>query len=405
MDYNFIYNELSGKNISELSTAQITDMKDFILATINRASTNYNEILQRLLNSVPEKLDKRTGAIIYDALAPTAGELMQAYIELEIWKDETYLLTASGSDLDRKGEEYGVTRLKETQALRIAKFVDTNDNLVNVPIGSRFSVPESSNTITYFVQEYQSTGMAIIKCEQYGTIGNDYIGDILPLFSIDNLKTATITSTLTPAQDEEKDEPYRQRILDRINNKGFGGNIQDYKDYFIENITGASEPKVYPVWNGGGTVKVSVLDSEYNAITDEFKQQIKEILDPEEYTGQGIGIAPIGHVVTVDTPEKTEVNITADVSLEGVNVGQIQRSVEEYLEEYFLETRKTWVDYDTLRIFISQVIANILKVQGIQNVTNVKLNEMEQDLVLTSTAERQYLPILGEVTLNDITEV
>lgn len=405
MDYNFIYNELSGKNISDLTTAQITDMKDFILATINRSSTSYNEILQRLLNSVPDTLDKRTGSIIYDALAPTAGELMQSYIELEIWKDETYILTAVGEDLDRKGQEYGVPRLTKTQAKRIGKFVDTSDNLVNIPIGSRFSVPESSNTITYYVSEYQSTGIPLLVCEQYGTVGNEYSGDILPLFNIDNLKTATITGTLQPAQDDEEDDAYRERILDRINNKGFGGNIQDYKDYFIENITGTSEPKVYPTWAGGGTVKCSVLDSEFNAITEEFKKQIKEIIDPEEYTGQGIGIAPIGHVVTIDTPEETKVDIIANVTLEGVNVGQIQRSVEEYLEEYFLETRKTWVDYDTIRIFVSQVISNILKVQGIQNVTDVQLNGQSEDLSFTSTAEKQYLPVLGTVQLNDITEV
>lgn len=404
MDYNFIYNTLKTTSVASLTTAQITDMKDFILSVTGQVDTafSFDGILQRALSSVSDTLDKRTGAIIYDALAPTAGELAQAYIELQIWKDQVYILTATGENLDKLGDQYGITRQAATQAQRLGQLIDTNDTLVNVPIGSRFSVPESSATITYYVSEYQSTGVPVLICEQAGTQGNEYSGDILPLFNIDTLKTAKITGTLQPAQDNEDDDTYRERIIERINQKSFGGNIQDYIELFADEISGTSKPKVYPVWNGGGTVKISVLDSEYNPITDEFKQQIKEYIDPEEYTGQGIGTAPIGHKVTIDTPEKSLVNISANVTLEDVTVGQIQSSVEEYLEEYFLETRKTWVDYDTIRIFVSQIIANILKVQGVQNVTDVTLNEQSEDLAFTSTAEKQVIPFLGTVTLNEV---
>lgn len=403
MDYNFIYNELKGKNVEDLTTSQIAEMKSFILGITDQI-TNYqsfNQILQRQLNDVADDRDKRTGSIIYDALAPSSGEMAQNYIEIAIYTEQTYLLTATGENLDRKGAEYGVTREVATQAKRLGKLVDTNNNLVNIPINSRFTVPKSNNTITYYISEYQSTGIPVFICEQTGTQGNEYIGELLPLFSISNLKTAEISGILTPAQDKEDDDSYRQRIITRLNQKGFGGNIQDYKDYFTENITGTSEPKVYPIWNGGGTVKVSVLDSEYNPISDGFKELIKETLDPEEYTGQGVGIAPIGHKVTVDTPQKSEVNIEADVTLEGVTVGQIITSVKDSLENYFYETRSTWVDYETIRIFVAQVIARILETQGIQNVTNVKLNDQSNDLAFTSTAEVQYVPVLGEVTLNE----
>lgn len=362
---------------------------------------DFDTILKRMLDKVPANLDKRVGSIIYDALAPSAGELAQLYIELQIWKDQTYVLTAVGGDLDRKGEEYGVYRLQPTQSQRIGELIDTKDNLINIPINSRFTVPESNNTITYYVDRYIETGKPVLICEQLGTTGNEYVGELLPLFNIDNLKSSKIVSTLQPAQDKEDDEPYRARIIKRMNEKGFGGNIQDYKDYFIEHISGASEPKIYPVWNGGGTVKASVLDSEYNPITDEFKSEIKNIIDPEQYTGQGVGIAPIGHKVTIDTPKTIKVDITATVTLDGVTVGQIQTAINEYLEEYFLSTRKEWIKYETIRIFVSRVIEAILKVQGIQNVTNVTLNGQENDLTFTSTAQEQFIPVLGTVTLSE----
>lgn len=403
MDYNFIYKELSGIDVANLTTTQIQEMKNFILGITEQMPnyTTFTQILDRQLKNVPDDKDKRQGSIIYDALAPCSGEFANGYIVNKIQQDQVYLLTALGENLDKKGYEYGVEREVATKAIRIGRLIDTNENLVNMPIGSRFTVPESDNTITYIIKSYQSTGIPILECEQTGTQGNEYIGELLPLFSVNNLKLAEVAGTQQPAQDTEEDEPYRQRIIARIKNKGFGGNIQDYKNYFTENITGTSEPKVYPIWNGGGTVKVSVLDSEFNAISEEFKALIKEQLDPEQYTGQGIGIAPIGHKVTVDTPQEIVVNIQATVTLEGVTVGQIIETVKENLEAYFLETRKQWVKYDTIRIFVAQVISAILNVQGVQNVTNVLLNEGEEDLTFASTEIEQFIPVLGEVTLNE----
>lgn len=401
MDYNFLYNELSKTNIQDLTTEQIADMKEFIESVTSQSANTYNDILSRQLSDVSDEFDKRQGSIIYDALAPCSGELANKYIETQIYIDKTYLMTARGEDLDRKGEEYGVPRNKETKAQRIAQFVDNNDAMVNVPIGTRFSVPESNNTITYAVKSYKQIGVAIIECEQYGTIGNEYLGDILPLSSVE-LKSATIIGTEVPAQNDEEDEVYRERIIAHLNSKSFGGNVQDYIEYITEKITGTSKPHIYPVWNGGGTVKISVLDSQYNPITNEFKAEIKEIIDPTDKQGQGLGIAPIGHTVTIDTPTEVTVNITADVSLDGVTVGQVESAVQESLSIYFLNVRKMWADYNTIGIYISQVISRIIAVDGVLNVTNVELNGDDEDIELTSTASTQYVPVLGTITLTEV---
>jgi uncharacterized phage protein gp47/JayE len=43
----------------------------------------YEVILQRMLDRVPDTIDKREGSVIYDALAPAAVELQLMYIELD----------------------------------------------------------------------------------------------------------------------------------------------------------------------------------------------------------------------------------------------------------------------------------------------------------------------------------
>lgn len=44
----------------------------------------YEEILERMLERVPDDMDKREGSLIYDALAPAAIELQIMYIELDL---------------------------------------------------------------------------------------------------------------------------------------------------------------------------------------------------------------------------------------------------------------------------------------------------------------------------------
>lgn len=395
--------ELLTKNPSEFTLDDIAEMQSIM----NRLAGNipeyysYDNILRRMLAEIPDNMDKRPSSPIWNGLAPAASELANEYIEIQIYKDQTYVLTAIGSNLDTIGENYSIPRKKATYAERIIQLTDINDNLTNVPIGSRFSVPDSDSSITYVITRYLETGKAVVQCEQAGVIGNEYTGELLPLFSIDTLKEVIIISTETPAQDEEDDDTYRARIIDKLNTKGFAGNIRAYKD-MIDEISGASEPKVFPVWNGGGTVKLSVLDSEYNAITPEFQAEIKELIDPEQYTGQGVGMAPIGHQVTIDTPTEVTINIEADVDLDNVTIGQVQEPAEEYLEEYLLSVRKDWVDNEYTNVYIAQIVASILKVSSIKNVSNVEINGEASDINLENTALEQFIPVLGTVTLNEL---
>ena len=50
----------------------------------------FDVILERMMDRVPNNIDKREGSIIYDALAPAAVELAQMYIELDVILNETF---------------------------------------------------------------------------------------------------------------------------------------------------------------------------------------------------------------------------------------------------------------------------------------------------------------------------
>ena len=61
----------------------------------------YEKIMERMLSRVPDALDKREGAIIFDALAPAAFEMSILYTELETALDQTFADTCQGVYLDK----------------------------------------------------------------------------------------------------------------------------------------------------------------------------------------------------------------------------------------------------------------------------------------------------------------
>ena len=77
----------------------------------------FETILQRMLDRIPNTLDKREGSIIYDALAPAAMELRLAYIEFDQILNESFADTASRDFLIRRCAERGIIPKSATNAV------------------------------------------------------------------------------------------------------------------------------------------------------------------------------------------------------------------------------------------------------------------------------------------------
>ena len=64
------------------------------------------KILKQMLDRVPEGMDKREGSIIYDALAPSAVELQNTYIELDWILKQIFADTADRNYLISRWAEW-----------------------------------------------------------------------------------------------------------------------------------------------------------------------------------------------------------------------------------------------------------------------------------------------------------
>lgn len=340
----------------------------------------FDTILNRMLDEVPTNMDKREGSIIYDALAPAAIEMQLMYIELDVVLKETFGDTASREYLIRRASERGLSPYSSTYAILKAEFN------MEVPIGSRFSL----NDLNYIITE-KILGYAYqIQCETLGVEGNRYFGDIIPIDYIKCLTYAQITEILIPAQDDEDTEDFRERYLASFNSQAYGGNIADYLEK-TNSIDGVGATKVTPVWNGGGTVKLTILDSEYNKATDTLIERVQEIIDPTQ-DHSGIGLAPIGHVVTVVTVAEVEVNISTKVIISSsVNFENVKTEVTTLVNTYLSSLKKDWSDESYLVVRIAQIESVIMSIDGVVDISDTTINGVEGNLNLSG----DEIPVLG----------
>lgn len=352
-------------------------------------------ILKRMLKNVPSDVDKREGSIVFDSTKPAAIEIMLLYMALSFFLKNTFGDTADREFLIERALERGLKPKEATKAKVKGFFTPAS---VEIPIGSIFSYDE----LNYEVTQKIEPGVYFMMCETAGTIGNKSAGKVIPNDYIKGLETAELSDVTVPGEDDEDTEVFRARYLASFDSQAYGGNIPDYKEK-VNAIRGVGGCKIYPVWAGGGTVKVVFMTSEFKPPTAEFVAEVQTALDPVKNHAEGIGIAPIGHTVTVEGAVNSAVAIELHISVD-TSIDDYKEQVQKVIDEYFLELNKGWAgtkidtfekQVDTgLTIRTSQIESRILSIEGITDISHTKLNGVEENLVLGVTE----LAVRGEIT-------
>lgn len=333
---------------------------------------SYEEILQRMLDRVPDTYDKREGSVVYTALAPAAAELQLMCLELDYVRAESFADTASRDALVRKCAERGITPRGAKKALRQGTF-----NL-DVPIGSRFSLGECN----YTVVERLSEGKFILECETPGEAGNRDSGTLIPIAYLSGLQTAVLGDILVPGEEEEDTESLRTRYFAGFDSQAFGGNRADYREK-VKALDGVGGVKIERAWDGGGTVRLTVIASDLSAPSDLLVDKVQSAIDPAESHGEGLGLAPIDHVVTVQGVEYQDVDISARYTFqEGWDLAASLPYLENAVDGYFRELAAGWENSESLVVRISQLESRLLNAEGVLDIADTALNGTAQNLVI-----------------------
>lgn len=339
----------------------------------------YDFLLQRSLDRCTDSVDKREGSIIFNGISMAAYEIAQMYIELDCLIQESYADTASREFLIRRANERGIVPRSATSAIVKGEFN------IAVPIGSRFLCDSLNYEVIEVIDDSLHTYK--LKCETSGTIGNSNFGSLIPISYIQGLTKAELTEVIIPGENEEDTEQLRKEYFESYDSQAFGGNRADYKKLFREKIQGIGGIKLERAPNGGGTVKIICIDSAFSKPSDGLINKIQQEIDPQDNQGEGLGHAPIGHVVTIVAVDKENINISANITYKsGWNFDRCKAGIETAIDNYFLELNKTWADSDNIIIRKSHLETRLLSVEGILDISNTTLNNSSQNVVLNSNS-------------------
>ncbi len=395
-------------------------------------NTTYETIRDRMLARVPDRFDKREGSVIWDTHSPAAIELQILYLELDNILKEAYGDSASREYLILRCRERGIAPRQATHAVLKGVFVPADIEVS----GQRFNIGDRN----YVVTERIADGEYRVRCESPGRVGKQYLGNMIPVEYIQGLQTAELTELLIPGEDEEETEELRSRYFDSFDDHAFGGNRTDYLEK-TNAIPGVGRTKVTRVWNTdispaemipkesverwydstketlsgevrdwlnsvfraakekklttGGTVLLTIINSEFGAASETLVQKVQTAMDPEVNAGEGYGLAPMGHVVKVESAKERKVTVKASLIFEpGYGWNNLQGLLEEAVSDYLLELRKEWADASYLVVRISQIDTRLLNVQGVLDVQNTSINGVMSNLSL----EKYEIPVLGGVS-------
>lgn len=366
------------------------------------SSRTYQALRQEMLDRVPDTYDKRDTQPIPTSISPAAYVAEGIYIDMDWVQKQGSILTATGQGLDDLSVFGGISRLDATPAVALGLFN------TDIPLGSRFSTINGADSIDFTATQSVGGHQYQLTADTPGEAGSRYTGPLLPITAIPGLTSAQITRILIPGEDTETDAEFRARLIEALTDRPFGGNIAAYRQQ-ISAMDGVGAVQVYPTWDGGGTVKCSVLGADLAPASPELVQQVQQAIDPPPGQGLGLGLAPIGAKVTITAPETVEIQVSARLMLQsGYAVGQVQQPVEKALAAYLASVSEAWgtnistsgVAY-AANIYIARIIAAIVGVAGIVNAADVQINGASEDLSLTETGTLQQVPKLGEVSLSE----
>lgn len=355
-------------------------------------SKTYTDLLTDALNDIPDNVLKNEGSLVYNALSALAYELEKLYIQIDYLTEQSHADTADIDELTKIAADRGITRKAASAA------VVKVESDAELPIGARFSLKSFNYAVTEFIEQQDDKYYYQAECETAGAAPNSLIGDLTPITYVDGLTAAAITEILVDGEDDETWDSLYQRYLESFETAAFGGNIAQYKEQ-VNAVSGVGGCKVYPVWNGAGTVKVVPISASFHACSDTLISNIQNLLQPED-EASGYGLAPIDHTVTVVSVEELTVNVSTTITFKsGYSYETLKDTIEEAAAEFMTDLSKTWAEGDEttgLTVYIARFEAAMLDIQGILDINDTAFNGTSANLALAWN----QIPAIGEVIVS-----
>lgn len=347
----------------------------------------FDVIMGEMMSTFGTDVRTDEGSLAYNACAKIAEKLEEIYGDMDEINSNILPDTQDDSHLIMYGRERGVDYQYATYPIVRGTFQQ------EIEIGERFVC----NDYTYEVIELISGFEYRLQCETEGAAANANFGLLEPVDYVDEYLGGNIIEIIEPGVDDENIEEYRQKVIDTYKSTAFGGNKADYRQ-FVNKIEGVGGCKPKRRTAESPWIEIVIIDSEYDLPSSLLVEQVQSLVDPEQNSGEGDGMAPICHNVSIIPVAAGEVNVNVQITFDtGYSSATSQSVIEAVIEGYLQELRKEWESKELGEIVvrISQIETKVLSIEGVLDVSNTTINGSTDNLVLDYTK----IPVLGGVTI------
>lgn len=327
----------------------------------------------------------------------STAELLAGPIATELWKryqaDNAlipmfYVDETSGPYIDRMAELLGMERkagAKAGAALSLGGLAGTR-----VPAGTLFLTADGL--------EFVLDGDVILDSEGAGaghitacTVGAAYNIDArelmrmyINLAGLERYENAQAVGGVDP----ESDAALCDRIFARLRRPPTSNNVYHFEQMALE-VNGVGIPKVFPLYQGPGTVGVVLADENARPVDQAVVQAVAAHIEEDRI---------IGPSVTVKSAEGVEVAVSATVQIDSTATLQaVQAEFVSKLDTYLTGlARSAWPSAaENYAVLYNRIAALLLTVGGVVDYTALSVNGSRENV----TIGPEQVPVLGEVAV------
>lgn len=347
------------------------------------------QIHERMMYNVDDAYDKSPGSFIWEANMAAAIEFSTAQEEIEYVESLMDVENLVGDELARfVNQRTGQERRMATHAIGTVEvegngLVRPND-LFQTSIGVQFEVTAE--------KLIQGIGQVPVRSVLPGSIGNVPAGQIIEIpVSLAGINNVTNSVPTGDGYEEESDDELRQRYYDRIQTPATSGNKWHYRNWAKE-VSGVGAVRIVPLWAGPNTVKVIVIDSTMQSVSELLVKAIQDHIDPGK-TGLGDGAAPIGAFCTVVSAIERPILVSFNVVMvqgydDQLIIDAVSGKITAYLKH--IAFQQNFISY-------AQIGGLILESDGVIDYSNLIVNDGIDNIILTD----EEVATLGGVTIYD----
>ena len=345
--------------------------------------TDTDDIQDRMMENLPEDISDMEGDFPYDFTMPTAIELSQLYQEGLV---QTLMAAfpeyAEDEFLDLHGADAGLTRKPAMAATGTVQVTAETGTVIEA--GTVFLVPatDEEDAIEFEATEdveWEEDGtldVPVIAVEG-GADGNVAAGTITVMEDpIDEVSAVTNSSPTSGGVDEEDDDDFYERIhAENMDSNSYIGNDSDLRKWALQ-VNGIGDCIVDPAWDGPGTVRLILVDSNGQPASAEMVQEVSDlILSPDDRSAR---LLPTGSAeLTCIAATTVTINYVATgLVLNGTSIGAVKSAFQDAVKEVYSSAKSD----NTLRY--AKLYAALANIDGVTDFATFLVNNGEANISL-----------------------